>query len=367
VSATVIFLAGDVMTGRGVDQILPSPGSPLLWEPSVHDARTYVELAEAAGGAIPRPVDPAWPWGDALAVLDRLAPDLRLVNLETSITRTDGYAHEKSVHYRMHPDNVPCLTAARPDACALANNHVLDFGVAGLTETLDTLAGAGLRAVGAGRDEDAAWRPARLAAGHRRVLVWSVAATSSGTSPGWTATGDRPGVALLPEASGAAAAAVGERVRRLRKPGDLVVLSIHWGSNWGYDVSPGDVQLAHQLIDAGVDVVYGHSSHHPRPIEVYRGKLVLYGCGDLIDDYEGIDGYEQYRGELRLLYFAAVDPDTGALRTLRMVPMRSAALRLRRAGPSEARWLCDTLERISAPFGSRIEPDPDGTIALRPA
>ena len=52
--------------------------------------------------------------------------------------------------------------------------------------------------------------------------------------------------------------------------------------------TPSQIRFAHRLIDAGVDVVHGHSSHHPRPIEVYRGKLILYGCGDTIDDYEGI-------------------------------------------------------------------------------
>jgi poly-gamma-glutamate capsule biosynthesis protein CapA/YwtB (metallophosphatase superfamily) len=365
-TAATIFLGGDVMTGRGIDQILPAPGPPLLREPSVHDARAYVELAEAANGGIPRPVDHGWPWGDALAVLDGLAPDLRLLNLETSITRSDGYSHEKSVHYRMHPDNIPCLTITRPDACVLANNHVLDFGVAGLAETLDTLAAAGLCAVGAGRDEDEAWRPARLSANGRRVLVFSVAAQSSGAPPGWAADGGRAGIALLAQEPDAAAAAINDRVGRHRRPGDLVVVSIHWGSNWGYDVSPGDVQLAHRLVDAGVDIVHGHSSHHPRPIEVYHGRLVLYGCGDLINDYEGISGYQEYRDDLRLLYFADLDLGTGALRTLRMVPVRSVQLRLRRAGPSDSNWLCDTLNRISGPFGSRVELDPDDTLVLQP-
>ena len=99
----------------------------------------------------------------------------------------------------------------------------------------------------------------------------------------------------------------------MREPGDVVVASIHWGSNWGYDVPATHTDFAHRLIDAGVDVVHGHSSHHPRPIEVYQGKLILYGCGDLIDDYEGIGGYQKYRDDLRLLYFATVSPGTGRM------------------------------------------------------
>ena len=158
----VLCLTGDVMTGRGVDQILPAAGDPRLWEQYVDNARTYVELAEAASGKIPAPVDAAWPWGDALQVMDQIAPDLRIINLETSITTSDDAVPGKAVHYRMHPANVGCLTAARPDACTLANNHVLDLGVRGLEETLDALAGAGLPTAGAGRDDEDAWRPLEL-------------------------------------------------------------------------------------------------------------------------------------------------------------------------------------------------------------
>lgn len=361
-----LFLGGDVMTGRGLDQILPGPGVPELRESSVGDARTYVELAETANGPIPRPVDFAWPWGDARPVLDEFAPDVRMINLETSVTTSDDFAAGKAIHYRMHPRNVSCLTAVRPDACALANNHVLDFGAGGLAETLDTLGGAGLRTTGAGRDEEEAWRPVTLDVDERqRVLIWSVAAESSGVPPGWAAAGDRAGVAFLPEVSDAGAAAVATRVRRTAQPGDLVVVSIHWGSNWGYEIPPAYVRFAHALIDGGVHVVHGHSSHHPRPIEVYRGGLVLYGCGDLIDDYEGIGGYEQFRDDLRLLYLPTVDPRAGELRKLRLVPMQVRQMRLVRASASDARWLCEVLNRISEPFRSGLDLESDGTLALR--
>ncbi|HEY2982551.1 MAG TPA: CapA family protein, partial [Jatrophihabitantaceae bacterium] len=155
-----LFLCGDVMLGRGVDQILPHPGDPALRERCVRDARRYVELAESVNGEIPGPVDFAWPWGDALPTLNDAAPDLRLINLETSITRADDFASGKAVHYRMSPDNVPCLARLAPDICALANNHVLDFGRQGLADTLDALRDADLRAVGAGRDERGAREPA---------------------------------------------------------------------------------------------------------------------------------------------------------------------------------------------------------------
>lgn len=269
----LLSLAGDVMTGRGVDQILRQPGDATLRERSGGNARTYVELAEAVNDPIPAPVDDAWPWGDALSVLDEAAPDVRLVNVETSVTRSDDFAPGKAVHYRMHPANLGSLTAARPDACVLANNHTLDFGVRGLRETLTTLADAGLHGAGAGHDIVEAHRPAVVTSKGARVFIWSAATETSGTPTSWAATTDRPGVAVLPDESPATAADLGAQVRQQKQPGDLAVVSLHWGSNWGYTVPDAQTRFAPRLVDAGVDVVHGHSSHHPRPIEVYRGRL----------------------------------------------------------------------------------------------
>jgi poly-gamma-glutamate capsule biosynthesis protein CapA/YwtB (metallophosphatase superfamily) len=367
-SPVLLFTCGDVMTGRGVDQILPHYGDPRLREDHIDDARAYVRLAERANGPIPRPVSFAWPWGDALQVLDAMAPDIRLINLETAVTQQADFAPGKAVHYRMNPRNLPCVAAAAPDVCALANNHVLDFGEAGLAETLAALAGAGLTAAGAGRDAAAAWQPAAVPLpGGGRTLVFACGTASSGIPPGWAAATARPGISFLPRLSAAAADTLIEWAQAARQDGDLVVVSIHWGSNWGYGVSSDQVRFAHRLIDGGISLVHGHSSHHPRPVEVYRGRLILYGCGDCIDDYEGISGHEEFRDELRLLYFVSLTPGAGTLQELRMVPMRARKMQLRHASPSDSRWLAATLSRISRGFGSRIEPQPDGTLGLRPA
>jgi poly-gamma-glutamate capsule biosynthesis protein CapA/YwtB (metallophosphatase superfamily) len=362
-----LFACGDVMLGRGVDQVLPHPGDPELRESSARDARAYVRLAERANGLIPQPASFSWPWGDALAILDEVAPDARVINLETSVTRRADFAAGKAVHYRMSPDNLPALTVAHPDVCVLANNHVLDFGHAGLAETLGTLAAAGVPAVGAGRDAAQARQPAAVPVpGGGRAVVVACGAASSGIPPGWAATVTRPGVAFLPRLSGAAADDLITQVRAVRQPGDIVVASIHWGSNWGYQVEDDQVRFAHRLIDGGIDVIHGHSSHHPRPVEVYRGRLVLYGCGDAINDYEGISGYEKFRGDLRLLYLASVTADTGALAALHMVPMQARNMRLRHASTADGQWMRAALERISQRFGSRISHGPDGTLIFQP-
>jgi poly-gamma-glutamate synthesis protein (capsule biosynthesis protein) len=363
---TTLFLCGDVMTGRGIDQILKCPSAPEIPESDVHDAREYVRLAERESGGIPRSVQPAYIWGDALTELQATSPDARIVNLETSVTRSAEYWPDKGINYRMHPANVTCLTAAGIDVCALANNHALDYGYRGLEETLATLAAAGLRTAGAGRDLGAAQRPAIVERpGGQPVIVFACGAETSGIPPPWAATGDRPGVDLLPDLSDATADAVVERARRVKRPGSVVVASIHWGTNWGYEVPRDHVRFAHRLVDGGIDVVHGHSSHHPRPIEIYRDRLVLYGCGDFIDDYEGIPGYEQFRDDLVLGYFAVVESASGRLVDLRMVPLRIRKMRLNRATPAEAEWLCERLNRICGGFRSRVEADADGRLWLR--
>ncbi|WP_040391208.1 CapA family protein [Catelliglobosispora koreensis] len=357
-----LVCCGDVMTGRGVDQILAHPGDPALREPLVKDARVYVGLAEEINGAIPRPVDPWWLWGDALAVIEATRPDLRLINLETSITISDDFAPGKAVHYRMHPANIGCLTVARPDICTLANNHILDFGVRGLRETLTTLASAGITAVGAGLNSWEAAHPATVrAANGTRMTVLGLAMLSSGVPQSWASTLDRPGINLQ---STTAIARTVAGIREAKAASDIVVVSVHWGSNWGYEIPPDQIRLAHELVDAGADFIHGHSSHHPRPAEVYRGRLILYGCGDFITDYEGIGGHHEYREDLRLLYLPVFEA-TGEFAAMTIVVLQARQMRLDRAGARDLRWTQSTLDRISRPLGARIRHGQDGTLDCR--
>ncbi len=365
-NVVTLALTGDVMTGRGIDQVLPHPGDPRLFEPHVRTATTYVQLAEAENGPIPRPIDYRYIWGDALDELERAAPTVRIINLETSVTTSDEHWKGKQIHYRMNPANVACLTAARIDCCVLANNHVLDWGTAGLVETLDTLRRAGIETAGAGRDVEEAGSPAVLRAGPGRLLVFGLGAASSGIPEEWSAGASRPGVDFLTDLSSRSIDRIAERVRGAKRQGDLVVVSIHWGSNWGYRVASPMREFAHRLIDeAGVDLIHGHSSHHPRGIEVYRDRPILYGCGDLLNDYEGIRGYERYRGDLALLYFASFDASDGRLARFQMSPLQIRRFRLNRAPKDDTEWLRQTLNREGEPFGTRTEADSEGSLILR--
>lgn len=361
-----LFLAGDVMTGRGIDQILPHPVKPHLFEPYVRSALGYVQIAEQVSGPIKRPVDHAYIWGDALAELERIRPAARIINLETAVTAAEDAWPGKPIHYRMHPANAPCLSAAKIDCCVLANNHVLDWGYRGLAETLDTLRGIGIRTAGAGRDESEAAAPAviELAAGGR-VLIFGFGMESAGVPPEWAATKRRAGVNFLGDLSGGALDAISRQVHAVKRAGDIAVVSIHWAGNWGYVVSPGQRGFARRLIEtAGADVVHGHSSHHPKGIEIHRGPI-LYGCGDFLNDYEGIAGHESYRPDLALMYFPSFDAATGALARFTITPTQIRRFRVNRAPEEGVRWLFETLNREGRPLGTRVERQADGGFSLR--
>jgi poly-gamma-glutamate synthesis protein (capsule biosynthesis protein) len=314
---------------------------------------------------MPAPVDFAWVWGAVPAMLAAAGVDVRIVNLETSVTTSDDFVPGKAVHYRMHPANLPALAALRPDVCVLANNHVLDFGRSGLAETLAELAAAGLGVAGAGVDLAAAQRPAVVPVRDGRVVVAAVGTLSSGIPSSWAATEHSSGVNLLREVSSGSAEELLAQVDEWRQPGDVVVVSVHWGGNWGYDVPDEHVAFAHRLVDGGVDVVHGHSSHHPRPVELYRGRPVLYGCGDFVDDYEGIGGHAAYRDELRLAYLVTLDGERTRPADVRMVPLRSRRMRLVAATEGDTAWLRETLDRVSRPFGHSVAQGSDGSLALR--
>jgi poly-gamma-glutamate synthesis protein (capsule biosynthesis protein) len=361
-----LFLCGDVMTGRGIDQVLPHPCKPHLFEPWVSSAFDYVELAERASGPIGRALDCDYPWGDSLAVLAQLRPHARIVNLETAVTTSEDAQPDKGIHYRMNPDNLACLTLAGIDCCVLANNHVLDWGRAGLAQTLASLHGARLRTAGAGLSALEAAAPAVIGLPiNARVLVFAFASPTSGVPADWAATASHSGINFLEELSARTAYGVAQLTAQHRRPGDMVVVSVHWGGNWGFGIPREEQAFARALIDAGgADIVHGHSSHHVKGIEVRHGKLILYGCGDFLNDYEGISGHGDFRPDLSLMYLLEVDPATGCLLQLRMEPMRVRRFRLERAHAEGIEWLRETLNREGRALGTSVTADDHGTLFL---
>ncbi|MFQ6022280.1 MAG: CapA family protein [Acidiferrobacterales bacterium] len=362
-----LSLSGDVMTGRGIDQVLPHPSHPRIYEPYVKTAIRYVELAELMSGQFSKPVNFSYIWGNALEEFERGAADLRIINLETAITKSDDYWKGKGINYRMHPKNIPCITAAKIDCCVLSNNHVLDWGYSGLAETLETLKRVKVKSAGAGRNIAEAETPAVLEVpGKGRVIVFGFGSESSGIPWHWRATESKAGVNLLKDLSNETIRDVTVQVQAIKQEGDILVASIHWGANWGYEILREETTFAHKLIDeAGVDVIHGHSSHHPKGIEIYRDRPIIYGCGDFLNDYEGISGYEEFRDDLGLMYFVTVDPLTGKLFRFEMTPIQIKQFQVNRASKADAQWLKETLSRECAKLGTRVELTKEDRLSLQ--
>lgn len=344
------------MTGRGIDQILLHPGDPTIHERFTRSAMDYVDLAERRSGPIPRRVQPDYVWGCALDLLRSDEVDAVVVNLETAVTETGTPWPGKGIWYRMHPANVDVLSTAGVDVAVLANNHVLDWSIPGLEQTLETLAATGVAAVGAGRNIDEAWAPVSVVTrAGPRVVVLAAGSPSSGIPHEWEAGDARPGVALLADLSDDTIDRVAALVDSTAAPDDIVIVSLHWGPNWGHDILPEHRRFAHALLErAGVHVVHGHSSHHPLGIEVHRDRLIIYGCGDLVTDYEGIHGHEHYRKELGALYLPTIDTRTGRLQSLELLPTKMERFGLNRPTGDEVQWLAWTLAREGAPLGTDV-------------
>ena len=352
------------MTGRGIDQVFPSSVDPRIHESYVKDARDYVRLAETTHGHVPRNISPRYIWGDCFDIWKRKKTDLKIINLETAITTNESYRMEKGIHYRMHPDNVSALKAAGVDICTLANNHVLDWDYPGLFDTMASLEKNQILYAGAGKDSKEAEAPAVFENAEGRVLVFGLCFPSSGVPLSWKAARNNPGVFLLENSGPDSLDAFKESVSHFKRKGDVIIASIHWGSNWGYEISTEQRNFAHQLIDnARVDIVHGHSSHHPRPLEFYKGHPIFYGCGDFINDYEGIGGYEEYRSDLTLMYFVDFSFPFKVKR-IEMVCLLIRNFQLHLTQRKDLEWMYETLNQESRIFHTPLILTDDEIVAI---
>jgi poly-gamma-glutamate synthesis protein (capsule biosynthesis protein) len=98
---------------------------------------------------------------------------------------------------------------------------------------------------------------------------------------------------------------------------------------------------------------------------VHKDKLIIYGAGDFLNDYEGIGGHESFRGDLALMYFATVDPETGELVSLEMTPTITRRFKVNLATQEDARWLQETLNRENKKFGTSFKLHDDNSLILK--
>jgi poly-gamma-glutamate capsule biosynthesis protein CapA/YwtB (metallophosphatase superfamily) len=316
-----IALTGDVMLGRVVDE---------------HVIRNTALPPEAV-------------WGDVLSLL--LTADRLLCNLECVISSKGEAWHpeSKAFHFRAHPRAINVLKAAGVDGVTLANNHSLDYGSAALAECLGLLDRADIRHAGAGINLEAALAPALLSGATGNVAVMAL----SDNEPEWAARSGAPGVNHVGYNTGGLVEPYRSRMKHAigeaRQRASFVIISAHVGPNWG-SPSPALQALAHDLLDLGADLYWGHSNHTPQGIEIYHGKVILYSTGDFIDDY-AVDPIE--RNDLSFLF--VLDLEHEGVRMVRLYPVAIERCRVRLAGGTEVRFLEQRMQAKCALFGTKIQ------------
>ena len=312
------------MLGRLIDQMLPTHvHCPDEARTAQHFVRSHPHLRSYASTS---------PWGSTLPLLQ--STDLLLGNLETAVTTHETKWPDKVFNYRMHPDNLSVLREAKMDYVSVANNHSLDFGRKGLRETLRSLRSARISCAGAGDDGKDANRPAelRLPRGGKPAADYGVEEEEeeeeeegeeqappsheiqvyafSDHPHDWSAV---PEFNLIDYTPATFSRLQSQLTTTTTSPSDpsaiparpsaapsLKIVSIHWGPNYSWTPSPSIRSLAHHLLDnCAVDIIHGHSAHHVQGVELHRGKPIIYGCGDFVDDYAV---NKEYRNDLSAVW-----------------------------------------------------------------
>ena len=351
-----INFVGDVMLGRLIDQLFPAHVN----EPS--EARIISSFLKSNPHL--RQYNPESPWGDALPLFN--GSDFNIVNLETSVTTSSRKWPNKVFNYRMHPENIHALNLANVSYAGSANNHTLDFSEEGLRDTVEALGKAGVAFAGAGLSQEEAAAPALICLAtsleshdHSKVPVlriWAAADHPSEWSglPGfgfldYTPRTRRRLKSLITETSGLDSVS----------SSCLRVFSVHWGPNYSWHPSEDIISLAHFLIDeCGIDIIHGHSSHHIQGVEIYKGKLIIYGCGDFVDDYALTP---EYRNDLSAVWRLNVIEDDLRLELdkLEIFPTRIKTFQAQRlmANEPDFVWFRKKLGTLCTELGTTVEPE----------
>ena len=306
-----LLIVGDVMLGRGVNSILEHK-------------------------------PPYYPWGDTLPLFEHA--DWRVCNLECVLSdRGQPWsAYAKAFHFRSAARNVAALTAAGMNAVSLANNHVLDYGNEALLQMLEVLDHAKIVYSGAGVDFAQASQMAVVETQGRKLGLLAF----TDNEPPWEATPQRPGIFYVPvDLKDARAQGLLKMVRELKDTVDLLIISAHWGGNWGYIPPQEHIEFAHALIEAGAGLVFGHSSHVFRGIEFHKDRPILYGVGDFVDDY-AVDEIE--RNDQSFIF--TVDVDQRPPQHLRLYPTVIRRCQASLAEGGEARRIARKMEELCGAF-----------------
>ena len=277
-------------------------------------------------------------YGDLLPVLRRA--DLRIVNCECALTSAATAVWKSGAVFRGEPAHVAGLAAVPFDVACLANNHVLDYGVAGLRETLRVLAGARIHTVGAGLTDAQALAPLSLRVNGQRIHVINV---SEGED--LTASTGGPGVFGWDIPLAAA------QTRALKKLGGVVIVIAHCGLEY-VPYPPSYVVTAFRaLVEAGADCVIGHHPHVPQGVEWWHGRPILYSLGNFVF-YQPTGLFHRKIGLCVSLHC-----DSEWIAGVELHPYRITDEGLRRLDSKNTQAFGRDLTRLSRPFRSPSGPE----------
>jgi poly-gamma-glutamate synthesis protein (capsule biosynthesis protein) len=308
-TSVVIALMGDVMIGRLVNEKIKQFGF-------------------------------AYPWGNVLSLLEQA--DLRFLNLETTLTTSKEKVF-KTFNFKSDPEHAGVLARAGINAVTIANNHIGDFGIKGMMETIEVLDKAGILHTGAGRNAVEAASPVYISCKNLRIAL--LGCTDNEAS--WNAMEDYPGINYIETGN---IEKLKTQVNEVKNNADLLILSIHWGPNMRQKPSKEFIEFAHQAIDAGIDIIHGHSAHIFQGIEWYKNGLILYDSGDFIDDYQ-VDPV--LRNDHGFLFLCTVERHK--IMHLQLVPVLISNMQVNLATGANRDWCIKRMQTLCEPFGTNAE------------
>lgn len=318
----ILAFTGDVMLGRLMNQIMENYGVDYVWG----DLKNELKNA-----------------------------NLTLINLECAITKSNKKWNvwPKVFFFKMSPKYKGVLKKSGVDYACLANNHILDFKEKGLLESIKFLKELKIKYNGAGKNLNKAKKPVIFRLNNLKIGVIAFQDNHSD----WEAGKNNPGTFYL-EVSDKGLEEIKPLIEKTKKNVDIVIVSAHWGPNMVEYPPERHIDFAHALIDIGVDIFYGHSSHVFQGVERYKNSLILYDCGEFIDDY-AVD--EFLRNDLSFLFKVKIK---NKIKELELIPIIIKNFQINKAKRKEGKEINEIMKKRSWIFKTRFI-EKDESLILR--
>jgi poly-gamma-glutamate capsule biosynthesis protein CapA/YwtB (metallophosphatase superfamily) len=300
-----------------------------------------IMLGRQVGKFLKHTQDYTYPWGNLLPLLRSI--DFNVGNLETTLTKSRKKA-PKAFNFKSNPANAQALNEANFLFVNLANNHILDFGIPGLKETLATLNDHEIIHAGAGLSSAQAQKAHFITKNNSTFAFLS----ATDNEPSWAAGIRKAGISFM-EFNENNAQALSEQIKELKKTAQFIIVSVHWGPNWDSRPRTSFQKFAHQILDAGADLIHGHSPHIFQGIELYHDKLIIYSAGDFLDDYSVDEALHNDQSFLFLTTF-----DEQGLKELRLIPVKISNFQVNKAPYREAQTMLLHLQKLSLELGTVV-------------